>query len=343
MKNQFFKTSLLLSAIVWMTACSSNKDKVKSEMEYHVTTKEVAKSSLADSIFASGNVVPKHVVPIGFMVAGKINSLSFSEGQSVQKGQAMGQLDPINYAVAKEVADAQAKQVEDEYERLTKLYDKSGLSESDYVKIQQGYSQAKSQQKLHNNNLNETRLVAPISGTVISKLKEQGEIIAAGHPIAVISEIKKVYVNTYIPENEIADIKINQAAKVYIPALGKHVDGFVQEMGWVAEAKTRMFTVKIEIDNADLLVRPGMIANIKLAKSAKETKITVPTDAILRENGNSYYVYVVDKAKNRAYKRKVIIEQAGSAKCVISSGIDVNDVIVVEGQQKLVDGALLAK
>lgn len=156
-----------------------------------------------DEISLSGNIEGFKTVRLGFLVAGKIDQIAFNEGDKVPKGHMIASLDPSSYNIAKEMADIQVNQVQDEYNRLKIMHDNNSLSESDFSKITFGLQQAKAQQKLHTKNLADTRLYSPIEGILLKKLAETGEITGVGLPLFVISDIRKIKVSAFIPENEL--------------------------------------------------------------------------------------------------------------------------------------------
>ncbi len=150
-----------------------------------------------------------------------------NEGQNVGQGQLIAPLDPSNYSIAKEITDVQVNQASDEYTRLKLMHDRNSLSESDFKKIDFTLQGAKAQQKLLGKNLADTHLYSPISGILLRKLAERGEIVSTGTPVLVVSDINRVKVNAYIPENQLSQIRIGQEAQVLVGALGKTFTGKV--------------------------------------------------------------------------------------------------------------------
>jgi RND family efflux transporter MFP subunit len=221
------------------------------------------------------------------------------------------------------------------------MHDNKSLSESDFAKISYGLQQAKAQQKLHTKNLSDTKLYSPIDGVLLKKLGEVGEITGAGMPLFVVSDIRKIKVNAYIPENELHNIKIGQKAKVLLSSLNEIYEGKITEVGSAADPASRSFSVKIEVDNPKMLIRPGMIAEVSLASENKKEVLVIPAESIQHDYNNQSFVYVVDNTLNKAFRRNVIIGKLINNKIEITSGLNENEIIVTGGQQKLVDGSLI--
>jgi RND family efflux transporter MFP subunit len=337
------KNIFLIGLIVLLlTGCQTKKSNPENAASaIPVVTGSAVKIVSGTEISISGNIEGYKTVRMGFMVAGKIDFIAANEGQLISKGELLSSLDPTSYAIAKELADIQVNQVQDEYDRLKLMHDNKSLSESDFAKINYGLQQAKAQQKLHTKNLSDTKLYSPIEGVLLKKLGEVGEITGVGIPLFVVSDIRKIKVNAYIPENELHNIKIGQKANVLVSSLGETYAGIIIEVGSAADPASRSFLVKIEIDNPKMMIRPGMIAEVTIASENKKEVLVIPVEAIQHDFNDQSFVYVVDNKLNKAFRRNVNLGQLFNNKIEITSGLNENEIVVTGGQQKLVDGSLI--
>jgi RND family efflux transporter MFP subunit len=338
------KSIYYLSFILLVISSCKQKDTKNTEVRETAipVNTELVKTVIAnDAISMSGNIEGNTTVRLGFLVAGKINYISNKEGQNISKGQLISSLDPANYAIAKEMADVQVNATTDEFNRLKTMHDRASLSDGDFSKINFGLEQAKVQQKLHAKNLADTKLFSPISGVLLKKMTEVGEIVGVGLPLFVISDISTVKVIAYIPEGELHNIKLGQLASVFISSLNDTYTGKVIEVGSAADVTSRAFTIKIELKNPKQLIRPGMIAEIKTASNQKKEVVSLPAEAILHDVDNQSYVFVADAAQNKVFKRKISIGNISDNKVTITAGLTVGETVVVAGQTKLNDGSLI--
>jgi RND family efflux transporter MFP subunit len=332
--------TFILIFFLFLNGCQSNRGThQKAEESIPVNATEVIRINLGKDISISGNIEGIKTVRIGFLVAGKVDFIAANEGDPVAKGKVLASLDPSNYAIAKEIADIQVNQTQDEYDRLKSMYDKKSLSESDFAKVYFGLQMAKAQQKLHAKNLDDTRLYSPIDGILLKKLCEVGEITGTGVPLFVISDIRKIKVNAFIPENELHYIKTGQKAKVTITSLNKDYEGSVIEIGSAADPASRSFSVKIEVNNPELLIRPGMIAEVSLSSARGNDVLVIPAEALQHDFNNQGYVFVADTVKNKAFIRNIVAGQLINDKIEAVSGLNEGEIIITGGQQKLVDGS----
>lgn len=329
-----FLTILLLSGCTGKKSTPENN-----ETAIPVLTTKPSKIKSGKEISLSGNIEGNKTVRLGFLVAGKIDFIAANEGQLISKGQLLSSLDHVSYGIAKELADIQVNQVQDEYDRLKLMHDNNSLSESDFAKISYGLQQAKAQQKLHTKNLADTKLYSPISGVLLKKLCEVGEITGVGIPLFVVSDIRKVKVSAFIPENELHNIKLGQDAIVLVSSLNDTFNGRIIEVGSAADAASRAFSVKIEVENPKMLIRPGMIAEVTIVTGQDNELMVIPVEAVLHDFNNQSFVYVVDESTSKAFKRNVSLGQAMDDKIEVTSGLKDNESVVSGGQQKLVDGS----
>lgn len=340
MKNIFMG----ITAALLFAGCGSDKKEPAEETDDYISvkTEKTATASMAGQISISGNIEGMTTVKLGFMVPGKINFIGSKAGQLIRKGELIASLDPTDYSLNKKLADVQFDEVEDEYGRLKILHGRGSISQSDFSKIGFALEKAQAQQKLESKKLNDTRLYSPINGVLLSKQAEAGEIIGAGTELFTVSDIKTVNVLAFVPEGELSGLHIGQTADVNISALGKAFPGKITEIGSIADEASRAFTIKIAVPNADLKIRPGMIAEAKITTAKSRTAIQLPAECIIRGLGNQSYVYVVDKDGKKAFKRTVSLGKMENNKIEILSGLALGETVVTSGQTKLSDGSQIS-
>jgi HlyD family secretion protein len=124
--------------------------------------------------------------------------------------------------------------------------------------------------------LTDTRIVSPAEGTVMTKLAEPGELVAAGRPLATLVNLKDLFVRVYIPEREVGRVRLGNPARISVDAFrDRSFAGEVSEVAQQAEFTPKdvhmkdereklVFAVKIRIDNPDGLLKPGMPADVKI-------------------------------------------------------------------------------
>lgn len=337
MNKNIYSLLLGLAVLNFLTACSHPAS--QQEEPTSVVAQEAMLSGFSEPISISGNVEGQKTIRLGFMVAGKINKITTEEGEKIKKGALLASLDPESYQLGRNIAKAKYAEVQDEYNRLSAMYNKGSLAESDYVKITSGLEQARSNYQLQEKNLRDTHLYSPVTGVLIRRGVEPGEIIGQGTPVFAISDIDTVQINAAVPEGELANLHLGDSAIVKIPSLNTQYRGKITLIGAAAEPTTRTFTIKIDIPNPELILRPGMIAEVIIPGQTTENLITLNPSAILEDVNNTYYVYVADSEKGKAFRRKVSVGPVTDQQIAILSGINSGEWVITGGQEKLEDGS----
>jgi len=330
----------VLIALLGITGCKiRGNESANAEKPPMVEVLKVSSMEVRKSLSFSGNIEGNTTVRLGFMVAGKINFIAAEEGDSLRAGELLASIDPESYQIAKVMADAQVDQLQDDYDRLKELYNRNSLSESDLVKITMSLRAAKAQQRLQAKNLRDSKLYSPIDGILIRKGVEEGEIIDKGLQLFAVSDISKVKVLGAIPEMELRYMSVGSDAFVYVASVDSTFTGQIVEIGALADPATRTFSVKIELDNSGLLLRPGMTAEIQIETDKETFHIAIPAACILRDSDNSSFVFVVDTVKNKAFKRLVSVGRIIGNQIEITSGLLPNDLVITTGMSKLNNGS----
>lgn len=279
---------------------------------------------------------------LGFLVAGKISSIAVQEGQEVRAGQVLASLDPESYRLALEIADASLGQVQDEYDRLAVLHAKGSVSESDFAKVTYGLRQAKAQRQLQAKNLSDTRLVCGFSGVLLQRGAEVGEIVPSGAPLFTVAGLDKAKAAALVPEKELHRLRIGQAAALRIDAIDTSFVGKVVEVGALADAATRSFSVKVEVANSRHRLRPGMVARIVIATPDSSRSLFLPLTCIRRRSEGDAVVYVVDSARSQVFEQRVSLGTIDGESVEILSGLPEGAMVATQGVFKLHDAARIA-
>lgn len=334
--------AILCMAAMLLTSCHKQKTAeaaAASDVSTTVKTQVVTAQPVGDALTVSGDIEGWRTVKMSFMVAGKIDRFGAEEGQMVRKGALLAQMDATNYNIGRELADVQVRQAEDEFKRLSLMHQRQSVSESDFNKCRFALDGARAQLRLRDKEVSDTRLFASLGGILLKKLAEPGEVVSAGMPVAVVSDISRVKVSAYIPENELSRVRIGQTVSVRVAAIDRTVSGTVREVSGMADPESRSFTVKVEVSNRGLAIRPGMIAEVSIPVGGQGERLVIPTAAVQHSAEGVPYVYVADAKSKKAFRRNIGVGAATTGGIEVASGLKAGEIIVVGGQQKLANGS----
>lgn len=291
------------------------------------------------SILVSSFLEAEKTVPISFQVPGKIIKLNVDLGDPVKKNQVVAEVEIDDYQSRLEICQAQVLIAQDAFNRLNPLFEEGVIPEKTLIEISSGLIQAKAGRDIAKKKVRDTKLRAPFSGVIGMKSIELGQMVSPGIPVVTIVKNDRIYACASIPESEIGQLKIGQEARVVVPALkNRKFRGQVERIGAVGDPKTRTYALKILLDNPRFILRPGMIAKVSIETDQKVETLTIPSRAIVRDSHNLTYVFVVDKTKSRAFRKRVFPGSVHRSEIRINKGLEPGDVLVLAGQHKLTDG-----
>jgi membrane fusion protein, multidrug efflux system len=306
-----------------------------------------------------GTVQAYNTVNVRTRVDGQITKVLFTEGQEVQAGDPLFQVDPRPFQAALDQAQA-AKQRDEaqlegaqlDLERYAKLLPSGWQSRQSYENQQAIVGQLRGTIKADQAqidtaqlNLEYAMVRAPIAGRTGSRLLDVGNFVQAGQntTLVVITQIKPLFVNFAVTQDLLDRIRREQAkAPLEVLAYSnddktKLAQGTLTVINNQVEAATGTVAMKASFENTDERLWPGELVNARLMVAMQERVVTVPAGAVM-EGSNGSYVYVI-KPDNRVEQRAVRVALSEGELAVIANGVSVGDSVVVDGQSRLTDGA----
>lgn len=196
--------------------------------------------------------------------------------------------------------------------------------------------QAEAALELAQSQLNDTVLKSPITGTVVKQISEIGETMAPGYPAFVLGRLDTLEVEIGAPDNLIDHIKKGEKVNLFIYGINKEIEGVISNIDTAADPETRTFGVKIDIENPDGDIKPGMIANVVIAME-KISSIMVPIDTVT-DDAEGSFVFVYDEETETVSKRQVEVGEVHEDRIQIIDGLKDGELVVINGQYGLLDG-----
>lgn len=274
---------------------------------------------------------------VSFPTAGTLGRVYVEEGQAVKAGQLLAEINPTLLQKALQSAEALLSQARDAYDRMKYLHETNSLPEIQWVETQSKLSQAQSVYDIARKNLEDCRLLAPISGVVGRKFVQTGETVMPAQPVMTVLDINKVKVNVSIPEKEIGGIHADTECGVYVAALdGASFKGGRIVKSVQSDPMTHTYPISIHVDNPGGRLLPGMVCDVTFGQTGTPA-LSVPITAVMAGTGDSRYVWVVE---NGTAKRKDIrTGMAYGGRIVVTEGLQAGDSVIVKGMQKLSNGS----
>ncbi|CUU20703.1 Probable CoZnCd efflux system membrane fusion protein CDS [Bradyrhizobium sp.] len=326
-----------------------------------VTSFVVKKADFPVRAYGLGVVSPFKTVTVKSRVDGQIIKVFFKQGQMVKEGDPLLEIDQRPFTAALE--QAVAKKAQDEanlrndrlnLERFQKLakqqFETQQNLDTQQALVDQMIAQVKGDEAAIDNaqtNLGYTSIKAPISGRTGFRLVDPGNIVHAADTtgIVTIAQLQPIAVQFTEPEEQLQAIdKAFDAGEVPVEALTSDgtrtlSQGRLVVMDNSVNQATGTISLKARFDNKDNALWPGLSVTTRMLIDTRKDVIVVPQDGV-QHGPSGLFAYVIgDNGKVSA--RPIKVSQSGDANAVVYEGLNVGDRIVVAGQSRLFDGALV--
>ena len=345
---------LLFSAAAVTGGCGSSKNASAQQQAMKVTTFKPFRSDTPIMREYTGSVLALQEVPVRAKVSGTVTEKFISGGERVTVGQPLFRLDTRNYQSTLAAAQAQTAQAAANYEnanrdlaRYEKLIATGAISRQAYdsqkaaTEAYRGVLEAsQAQVEIASHNLNDTIVTAPFSGTLSMDDVNVGTFAAAGTtPLVTISNSDPIYVQFDMSENEYLSLnkdgnatgRLGDALKIRLSdgSIYGHTGKIVQVNPTLTGGQ---LSLKASFPNPDNILVPGMYAALVSDNEIAKNSILVPTKALIQLLAKDMLDVVVD---GKVAQKAVKLGGTYGIYTIITSGIDENDVIIVEGQNKV--------
>ena len=340
-KNLYILPLLITSSLL-LSACE--KPPVAADKPRLVKLISVQTSSSQQSLDLAGEIKARVESPLGFRVAGKIVRRLVETGQTVHKGQALAELDPRDYELAKTASTSQltaAKSdlalAEAEYKRFQELQTKQFVSELDLDRKRVAVSAAAARLKslesnvsLDSNRIADTILRADSDGVVSQVQADVGMVVSAGQPIVTVAQQGAREIVVEFPEDRRTIAAQYPQAQVSLWAQPQaKYPAQLRELSAVADPVTRTFRARYSIQAPSNALALGQSATLHLNLQGQSGLIKLPTSALVGK-GQQTTVFVFNPQSQKLQSQAVQV-----------AGVDGNEVIVAglqQGQQVVVAG-----
>jgi membrane fusion protein (multidrug efflux system) len=339
MKTMQLMIGVISVGAVLFSGCTpraKSQDTFMTNPPIKVKVAEIGSTGTAVDPSYIGTIGESQAIPLSFLTSGTVEKVLVSEGQPVRKGQLLAVLNDENYRNAWQIASAKEKQAQDAFDRLEPVYKKGSLPEVKYIEVKTGLEQARSMASMAEKSLKDCELYAPASGTIGKKMIEPGMSIIPGNPSFQLVKIEKVKVSFPVPENEIAAIAKGQKASIRVSAIGDRLfEGEVNEIGVLSNPLSHTYMVKVDLDNKDNLLKPGMVCTVRLSSPELTNRIVIPMSAIQQDSKGNKFVYTANAGTGKAEKKPVVAGPLAGNGIVIVSGLANGDLLITDGYQKV--------
>lgn len=341
-----------------------------------MVTAAVTRGDLEQTVLATGVLEPAKLINVGAQASGQVKKLYVELGDTVKAGDPIADIDArtqtntvqnaqaalSNVTAQRSAANASLTEAQLNYDRQKRLYDAGAAAKADLDSAQAQLANARAslaaagaqikQANLTLNtaetNLGYTKIVAPMDGTIVAIVTEEGQTVNANQSaptIVMLAQLDKMTVSAEISEADVP--KVTEGQEVYFTTLGDTRTKHYAQLRTVAPAPTSIETTTsssssssasavyynglFDVDNADGKLKTGMTAQVNIVLASAKDAITVPASALERKGRNEYTVKVV-KENGEVEQRAVKVGLSTSVTAQVTEGLKEGEkVVVAEG------------
>lgn len=333
-------------------------------------TKKIERCTITQVVEASGTINPVNTVSVGPTVSGLVKAIYVDFNSEVKKGQVLAQIDPANFLASLEQASAQIANAEANlaklnavtemsrktYTRYKNLYAKNFIAKSELDQAESEYlanlaqisaqkaqiAQARATYNTAQNNVNYTKIISPVDGTIISRKMDVGQPVAASFQapelFTIAQDLTKMQIEVNVSEADIGKVKEGQDVTYTL-------DGYPDSIfhGRVSQVRISPTTVSnvvtyaviVDVDNEDMKLIPGMTANVSIITQKSENVLCVPNLALKFSpdpNGPKYKqqgIWIIENGKQKRVE--------------IETGVSDDDVTEVKTDENIENAKVIVK
>jgi membrane fusion protein (multidrug efflux system) len=301
-----------------------------------VATARVERASLPGQVEALGTTQALEAVEITPRISSIVTAVRFTEGELVQAGAVLVELENAAELAAQSEAEATAIDSRSQYTRARELARTQAVSESQLLQLEAAMKAADARLRAAQARLDQTLVRAPFTGRTGLRQVSPGSLVTPGSIISTLDDLSSVRLDFAVPEAYLSAVAEGMTVIAQSVAWeDREFSGAVRTVSTRVDPVTRAVTVRAVLPNPDLVLKPGMFLTVRL-QGAERLALLVPEAALVPE-GDRQYVYRVRDA--RAWRTEVVIGQRLRGRVAIDHGLEEGDEVVIEGTQRLADGS----
>jgi RND family efflux transporter MFP subunit len=272
---------------------------------------------------------------------GVIERISVQEGDKVQEGQMLFTLDSDIISNSLEEVKGQLELAQLLYQKRKKLWDQNIGSEIEFLQAKNSYESLDARARSLQAQFELSQVRAPFSGYVDEVAAKEGEMAAPGMPVLRLIALDDVYLKGDVSERYLRQVQKGTPVEVYFESLDRRSNSQIDEVSRFIKAENRTFSVRMDLENKDGMLKPNLLAEVRIRDYAAEMAITLPSRVILQSPDGRDFVYLFEAMANgRGKVRRQFIETGVSyeGRTEVLSGLESGLQVIDKGARSVKEG-----
>lgn len=326
----------------------------------------VQSATISEQVSAFGNIQTEDLVEIVPQVSNRVTDIHVDLGDNVSQGELLAEINDVPFREAVEQARAQVRQARATFERDStelsrqeRLFEREVISRAEYETAQSAYfnslAQFESAQATlaqSQEDLNNTDIVSPVNGVILSRSISEGDVASTGTTIFEIANLTGFETRVFLPIQDWERVEIGQQVSMALSTAGQPVaDGVVSMKSPRLDPTTGLGEVVISLTNTSSTVYQGALVQARINLQTKQNVVVIPRSALVEkvetyiepETGTielqrSYSAFIT-QGDTSAVQRELELGIEQGDRIEVVSGLQSGDKLIVTGQQSLEDGS----
>lgn len=349
-----FKKGLAIISAITLAVSACGKKNQTADNSYYVKVFTVGNWVEPSQSTFHGIIHAEYEPNLSFRVSGKIIKRNVDLGEVVKQGEVLASLDPTDYRLSADSANAQLASAKSNYvtqkanlERYKQLLQQNFVSQAQYDTQKAQFDSAKAQYEEAQNQLSDkdnqvqyTTLKAPSAGVITSINMDAGQVVTTGQTVATMAVSGNKEVEVELPEVQINNYKVGMPAQIKIWATDQIYQGKIRSINQASDQQTRTFTARIVILNPDNNIKYGMAADATIAPLNVTAGTELPLSSLYSKDGKTY-VWVVGAESTAQLTPVKVLSTNGESMKIESGAVHNGQQIVSAGTTFLYTGQKL--
>jgi len=303
----------------------------------NVVASPVITGPIATVVDAVGTLRANEAVTIYSKQTGNIRTIRFEDGQLVERGAVLVELDDAEARAQLAVAEADRRNAQQLLERSRALLTRQAVPEARVDELTSALDRADAAMRAAKARLQDLVVTAPFAGQTGLRRVSPGALVSSGTTITTLDDIRTIKLDFRVPEAALGSLRTGLTVSAKSPAYPTETfTGTVTAIDTRVDPVTRAIEDVAVLPNSDLRLKPGMFMNVGLTLSTRADAVLIAEEALV-PLGERQFIFVV--ADGRAQRRAITIGLRQNGMVQVLEGVKPGELVVVRGTQRVRDGA----
>ena len=304
-----------------------------------VTTLPVVRNDFNHYVEIQGAVEADDLVDVTSEVNGRILKLTVAEGDNVNAGQLIAELDLEQVETQISEVETSLELAKTVFERQARLWEQNIGSEMQYLEAKNNKERLEKNLETMKVKLNKSKVYAPAYGVFDRVALQSGEVSSPGMPIVQILNTSRLKVVADVQETYLQSVKRGEEVTIRLPALDREYKLRVSQIGRTIDPANRTFKVEVNIGNPGGALKPNLLATMLINDHTEEDVVVVPLEIVQQEVGGRNYVFITGEGEDGEIAKKVYVTTGRSyeGNVVIQKGLAGGETLIMDGARGMVE------